>query len=147
MATRGTALLVQAETWPEYVARVTSGVSRKDIAQAADVNVSGVSRWLTGTSRPSAEKVVTFARGLRLNPVEALVAAGYLDVAEIAGAVEVVRTRSQLSDEELLSELAVRLDRSSRSVVARDDAQEPPNWGRGFRPPPPSDSPRMSRDQ
>lgn len=130
MTPRGTALAMHHETWPEYIRRVTSGVSRKDIACAAEVNVSGVSRWMTGASRPSAEKVVSFARGLHLNPVEALVAAGYLDAAEIDGAVEVVRARSQLSDDELLRELAQRLRRSSRIVTdeSQDSSWPPIHW-------------------
>ena len=120
------------ETWPEYVLRVTAGVPRRDIAQAADVNVSGVSRWITGASRPSAEKVVAFARGLKLNPIEALVAADYLDAAEISGVVEVVRPRAELSDEELLEEIASRLaerhegSRSADGVVLPDQVKERP---------------------
>ncbi|WP_136244881.1 helix-turn-helix domain-containing protein [Mycobacterium intracellulare] len=113
------------ETWPEYLQRVTDGVPRKDIAAAADVDISGVSRWITGTTaRPKAEKVVAFARGLNLNPVEALVAAGYLDAAELDGVVEVVRTRAELSDEELVAEVAARLARSDGGVTV-NEIQEP----------------------
>lgn len=51
------------------------------------------------------------------------------------------------SNDELLGELATRLDRSSGGVVRTDDAQEPPNWGRGFRSPASRDSARVSGDQ
>lgn len=124
------------ETWPEYLQRVTDGVPRKDIARAADLDPSGVSRWITGTTaRPKAEKVVAFARGLRLNPIEALVAAGYLDPSEVNGVVEIVRTRSELSDGELVDEIAQRLTRSkfSDGAVVAHKGEDLPNWGRGVR--------------
>jgi len=74
--------------------------------------VSGVSRWLTGvTGQPKAQMVISFARGLNQRPIEALVAAGYLEPEEVKGAVEVMRSPSDMSNDELLTELADRLSR------------------------------------
>ena len=42
------------------------------------------------------------------NPVEALIAAGYLQEKDVAGVIEVIRAR-QWTDAELLAELAARL--------------------------------------
>lgn len=115
------------ETWPQYLQRVTQGVDRKTIAHAADIDPSGVSRWITGTTaRPKAEKVVAFARGLKLNPIEALVAAGYLNPTEVGGAVEVVRNLSDLSDSELMDEVAARLSRSDGVIVAYEPQRSDP---------------------
>lgn len=109
----GKAKLVTAvmtrESWTEYVQRITAGVPRKEVAKAAQVNISGISRWLSGETRPSAEKVVSFARGLRQSPIEALIAAGYLEPHEAAGVIEVVRSLSEVPDEELLAQIAERM--------------------------------------
>lgn len=97
------------ESWTDYVLRTTRGLPRKDIAAAAQIDVSGVSRWLTGVSRPSPGKVIAFARGLHQPPIEALIAAGYLEAEEVPGAISVVQARSTISDEDLLDEVAQRL--------------------------------------
>jgi len=61
---------------------------------------------------------VSFARGLGQPPIEALIAAGYLEPQEAAGAIEVMRSREDLSDSELLIELGNRLaERPSRRQV------------------------------
>ena len=105
------------ENWTEYVGRVTKGVPRKIIAEVTGIDPSGLSRWSSG-HQPSAEKVVSFARGLGQPPIEALIAAGYLEPQEAAGAIEVMRSREDLSDSELLIELGNRLaERPSRRQV------------------------------
>lgn len=105
----------QRETWTEYVQRITSGVPRKEIAFAAGVDPSGISRWIGG-QLPRAEKAIGFARGLKQRPVEALIAAGYLEPEEVVGAFEVTRSASELSDDELLAELAGRLTRRASAL-------------------------------
>lgn len=105
------------ESWIQYVQRVTEGVSRKDVGRAAGIDPSGLSRWLGG-KRPSAEKVVAFARGLHQSPIEALIAAGYIEPGEASGVIEVMRSRTELSDAELLIELGERLaERPARQRV------------------------------
>ena len=106
------------ENWTEYVQRVTVGVARKDVAQAAGIDASGISRWINSEQRPRAENVVAFARGLRQSPIEALIAAGYLEPYEASGVIEVMRSREELSDTELLIELGERLaERPTRIQV------------------------------
>lgn len=101
------------ESWTHYVRRITQGVDRKHVADAAGMHVSGLSRWLNSTGRPSPEKVISFARGLQRPPCEALVAAGYLEPHEVVGAVEIVQSLTELSDEALLQELYERLRRNA----------------------------------
>lgn len=127
--------MAKRETWLEYVQRISSGVPRKDIARAADIDPSGLSRWFGG-SHPSAEKVVAFARGLHQSPIEALIAAGYLEPHEAAGVVEVVRSRAELSNAELVIELGKRL--AERPVRRRVDditarLARPEGNGKGFK--------------
>ena len=106
------------ENWTEYVQRVTAGVARKDVAQAAGIDASGISRWINSEQQPRAEKVVAFARGLRQSPIEGLIAAGYLEPHEATGVIEIMRSREELSDTELLIELGQRLaERPVRSQV------------------------------
>jgi transcriptional regulator with XRE-family HTH domain len=100
------------ETWTDYLRRVTGDLTRREIAQAADINVSAVSRWITGASRPSPEKVIEFARGLNQSPIEALIAAGYLKQDDLGGAVELVQSLAVQSDDALVDELRARLHRS-----------------------------------
>lgn len=97
------------EDWTGYVQRITKDVPREVVAQAAGIHVTGLYRWLRGQGRPRAEQVVGFARGLGQRPVEALIAAGYLEPDEVEGVIEVYQSRKELSDDELLAEIAARL--------------------------------------
>jgi transcriptional regulator with XRE-family HTH domain len=114
-------------TWAEYVRG--TGHARKDIAAAAGVSTSIVSRWLSGEIRPSAENVVAFARAFHLRPVEALMAAGYLEPGEVEGAFEVTFSPTALADRDLLEELAHRLatrhvDDITHPLTTSDDGFE-----------------------
>jgi len=97
------------ESWSDYVARITVGVPREDVAEAAGVNVSSLSRWVNDKVTPKAEKVVEFARALGRSPIEALIAAGYLEPEEAAGVIEVVRSLNDVSNDELLHEVGKRM--------------------------------------
>lgn len=123
------------ETWPSYVRRVTQGLDRKTIAAAAGMNVSGVGRWLHAVSRPSAEKVISFARGLHHSPIEALVAAGYLDEDDIGGAVKVVQSLAALSDDAVIEELRDRLRRRRVADSSRPLNEGLPEWSNEPQPP------------
>lgn len=120
--------MTTGEDWTHYVRRITHGLPRKDIASAAGIHVSGVSRWLTGTSRPSPDKVIAFARSLHQNALEALVAAGYLSADDITGAVSVVQSLDTVPSDTLLDELRARL-------LRHDVENWPPPQYRGPTPP------------
>jgi transcriptional regulator with XRE-family HTH domain len=97
------------ETWWEYVERISGGIPQKDIARAAGIDQTMVSRWKTAKHKPKAENVVQFARGLGRSPVEALIAAGYIREDEVAQAVETRTSVTELPSTILLGELARRL--------------------------------------
>lgn len=103
------------ETWGDYVRRVTDQTPRKRVAEAAGVDQSGLSRWVNG-SAPSAAKVISFARGLNRSPIEALIAAGYLEPADLDGPIEVAQSPAALTDDALVDELRSRLKSRKRSV-------------------------------
>ena len=117
-------LAVKKRSWPEYVRGV--GATPKDIGAAVGVSRSIVSRWLTGDAHPSAESVVAFARAYGKRPVEALMAAGFLQPDEVEGAFEVMFSPSALSDRDLLEELAKRL-RGREGDDVTDHLTPPPD--------------------
>lgn len=119
--------------WLEWLRTNTRGISPKEIAAAAGIDRSGVSRWLDGSVTPKVENIVSFARNIGKPPVEALVAAGYLTRADAAAVIEVSEPLSARPDEELLAEVAARMalrpavpkiDHISDRLAATDDDGE-----------------------
>lgn len=128
---------VAQATWWQYVATVTGGATQKDIAAATGIDQSSISRWQRGTNTPRAEAVVTLARTYRRSPVEALVAAGYLNSDEV-GVVELTTLTGDLTSvsiDALLSELR-------RRVLAANPEQAQP-WPAGWA----ADDPGVSQPQ
>ena len=95
--------------WAKYVEHATAGMSQAQIAERTGLAQSAISRWVRGdTEVPRAEYAVIFARSLGRNPVEALVAAGYITTAEAGERVTVNLPLQDYSSHELLQELARR---------------------------------------
>lgn len=97
------------ETWPDYVRRVTSGLNQSEVARKTGNQVSqaNVGRWLRGElTTPSASSVVAFARAFNRSPIEALVAAGYLQPSDMA--VQARPPLTEYSTDELFIELQSR---------------------------------------
>jgi transcriptional regulator with XRE-family HTH domain len=90
--------------WWEYVSRVSGDAPKQEIAAAAGIDPSQVSRWSNGQN-PNAKQVVHLARSYDRPPVEALIAAGYLDEDEASGVVELAVSVRDMSIEELASEI------------------------------------------
>lgn len=70
------------ETWAQYVARISAGLTHAQIAAKTGgvVSMSNVGRWLRGElTNPGADHVIAFAHGFGQPAVEALIVAGYLD--------------------------------------------------------------------
>lgn len=95
-----------ALVWAKYLERFTTGMTQSQIGDLAGVNQTTVGRWLKGQVAPDVQVVVRVARKLNRNPLEALVAAGCLSVAE---------ARRGLSSEEYAE--------VERLVVAADHAE------------------------
>lgn len=72
------------ESWPEYVRRVTKGLTQSQIsAKVGGVSTSSVGSWLRGDpGQPDADKVIAFAKAFNQPPLEALTAAGYFSPEE-----------------------------------------------------------------
>lgn len=95
--------------WADYVLRVTAGMTQSAISQATGVAQTAISRWIRGDDvLPRAEKVVEFARALDQNPVEALIAAGYLTAKEANAQTNVKLPLREYSTNELLEDLRRR---------------------------------------
>jgi transcriptional regulator with XRE-family HTH domain len=124
-------------SWWSYVVTVTGDATQKDIASATGIDQSSISRWQRGTNTPRAEAVVAIARAYGRSPVEALVAAGYVDSSEI-GVVELGTLSGDLtraSTDSLLGELRRRV-----LAVGSGTAQ---TWPSGWS----ADDPAMSRNE
>jgi transcriptional regulator with XRE-family HTH domain len=106
-------------TWPEYLRALSNNQSA--IARAAGVNTGTVSRWVSGQSLPKAEQVINVARAFDESPLAALVAAGYLDDAEIPSGMVMPRMLQlrRFSDVELAKEVY------ARALARRDGPLEP----------------------
>ena len=69
--------------WSAYVRQIASGLNQVQIAEKTGLAQTNIGRWLRGEpGSPRAESVIAFARAFGQQPVEALVAAGYLSAAE-----------------------------------------------------------------
>lgn len=97
------------ESWAEYVRRVTRSMSQTEIAEKSGVAQTAVGRWLRGdTGAPRAESVVAFARAVGKPPIEALIAAGYLEPDEACGIASVQSSIRDFTTDELLNEVRRR---------------------------------------
>lgn len=97
-----------AGAWSAFVRRVGGGATQVEIARSAGLAQTNVGRWLRGDpGQPRADSVIQFALAFGQDPVEALMAAGYLAAAEIGDGPRT--PLSQYSDEEITQELQYRL--------------------------------------
>jgi transcriptional regulator with XRE-family HTH domain len=74
---------VTTNTWPLYLSAITDGQPGARIAERTGLPESTISRWLSDKAEPRPKQVVAVARAYGQNPVEALIAAGYLGEGEI----------------------------------------------------------------
>lgn len=104
---------VEGMTWMEYVTR-HAGTVQREIATAAGVTPSAVSRWSESTPKP--EVVATFARHFGRPVLEAFIAAGFLTPTEAGEVPSATPSLTSLSDEELLEEVAKRMREGGSSA-------------------------------
>lgn len=69
--------------WAEYLRIITDGDTNRAISQRTGIPDSTISRWLSGQALPRPRQVVDVARAYEVDPLNALVGAGYLDQADI----------------------------------------------------------------
>ena len=70
-------------TWLDYLGRLPGNPNDRSIARAADTDPSTVTRWRKGQD-PAPRHAVAVARTFGLNPLTALIAAGYLTTDEVS---------------------------------------------------------------
>lgn len=104
-------------SWWTYVQRVAPNAPQAEIAAAAGVTASTVSRWGSGKQGVDAKAVITFARGYGRPVLEALVAAGLLTPAEAKERPTAAPSIDSLTDEQLLDEIRRRLDRGNTTPM------------------------------
>lgn len=98
-----------SESWWEYVSRISADAARKDVAAAAQIDVSALSRWKAGDT-PRAENVIALARAYGRPVDEAMIAAGYFTVEDLVDDPVVVQSSIRdVSDAELADEVSRRL--------------------------------------
>ena len=98
-----------SETWPEYLRRVAGAQTQAQIAEQIGIGRLSVCNWLHGKTRPKAETVIMVARVFRRSPIEALLAASYLDAGELDQPIEIRVSPSELTAEDLAAEVRRRL--------------------------------------
>jgi hypothetical protein len=103
-------------SWAEYVRAVTGADSGRAVAQMIGQSESAISRWKNGTVVPEPRQAVAFARAYERNPLEALIAAGYLSDEEAAQPLDPPRTLHlrDFTDLELATEMVRRVDTDPR---------------------------------
>lgn len=83
------------ESWPEYLRRIARGQTQAQIAARIGIGRLSVCNWMHGKTKPKAETAIAVARSYQRSPIEALLAAGFLEPAEVGIAIE---SRASLHD-------------------------------------------------
>jgi len=104
------------ETWPEYLRRIARGQTQAQIAARIGITRLSVCNWMLGKSRPKADTAIAVARSYQRSPIEALLAAGYLEPEEVGIPIE---TRASIHDvplAQLADEVARRVSENEPSA-------------------------------
>ncbi|MGV0993173.1 MAG: helix-turn-helix domain-containing protein [Mycobacterium sp.] len=98
-----------SETWPEYLRRIAGSRTQSQIAEQIGIGRLSVCNWLHGKTRPKAETVIMVARVFQRSPIEALLAAAYLETGELDRPIEIRVSPGELSAIDLAAEVRRRL--------------------------------------
>lgn len=97
------------ETWPEYLRRISVGQTQAQIAEQIGIGRLSVCNWLRGKTRPKAETVITVAQVYQRSPIEALLAASYLQANEVDQPVAIRTSPKELAANDIADEVRRRL--------------------------------------
>ncbi len=120
--------MTETVTWPVYLRIITDGAPGVEIAKRAAVPNSTVSRWLDGSAHPRPKQVVKIARAYEVDPLQALIAAGYLEPGEVDLAAITPRKLQlrEFSELEIAEEMVRRIaEGESQIIEAPLDANHP----------------------
>lgn len=104
------------ETWPEYIRRIAHGQTQAQIAARIGIGRLSVCNWLHGKTKPRAETAIAVARSYQRSPIEALLAAGFLEPAEVGIAIEARASLHDVPLAQLADEVARRVSAGAPSA-------------------------------
>lgn len=108
-SSEGTRSARAAETWPQYLRRISGGATQAQIAERIGIGRLSVCNWLHGKTQPKAETVMLVARAYDRSPIEALIAAAYLRAEEVRLPIERRSSPGDMGAEELAAEVRRRM--------------------------------------
>lgn len=99
------------QNWADYLRHMMADRSQAEFAKLIHSTDGQLSKWLSGTTGVTAEKVIAIARLLNDSPVHALARVGWLSVSELTP-FRVPRTYGldEFQDRELAMEIVRRID-------------------------------------
>ncbi|WP_309129449.1 helix-turn-helix transcriptional regulator [Microbacterium sp.] len=99
------------QNWAAYLRHMMADRSQAEFAKAIQATDGQLSKWLSGSTGVTAEKVITIARLLGDSPVHALGRVGWLNVSELTP-FRAPRTYGldEFTDRELAAEIVRRID-------------------------------------
>ena len=103
------------DDWSRYVHALTRGEPQDAVGRKAGVNGSTVHRWRNGSRPGRPAEVAALAVAYGGNVLEAFVAAGYLTAEQAGVPPKAPPDWDTVSNEELLEQVAARLDRDAAS--------------------------------
>lgn len=112
-------LMTKANPWGEYLRAISDNAAGRSIAATTGIGEATISRWLSGGTDPAPRQVVTVARAYQLNPLDALVVAGYLTEEEAQRPAAVPRALQlrAFSDLELAREAVRRIEAGGSELL------------------------------
>lgn len=111
--------MTETVTWPTYLRIITDGAPGVEIAKHAGVPNSTLSRWLDGSAHPRPKQVVKVARAYKVDPLQALIAAGYLEPGEVDMAAIAPRKLQlrEFTELELAEEMVRRIAEGESQII------------------------------
>jgi transcriptional regulator with XRE-family HTH domain len=115
------------QNWADYLRHMMGDRSQAEFAKAIQTPDGQLSKWLSGSTGVTAEKVIAIARLLNDSPVHALARVGWLSVAELTP-FRVPRTYglNEFEDRELAKEIVRRIDNGEAAHWLTDPVDTEP---------------------
>ncbi|TFD47612.1 XRE family transcriptional regulator [Cryobacterium sp. Hh11] len=111
--------MIKHITWPEFLRMIAGDETGARISERTNTPESTISRWLAGKVEPRPKQVVQIAGAYQADPVQALIAAGYLDESEALSLGSVHRSLQirDFTDLELAREILRRVEAGGSEIL------------------------------
>ena len=122
----------ETNTWGTYLRAITNGDAGNVIAKKTGVPASTISRWFNGELQPKPRQVAVVSRAYGLNPVAALIQAGYLQPDDVALSVTAPRLLQiqDFTELELAQEIVRRIEEGESVMLDTPVDADHPVWAR-----------------